>query len=113
MTAFSVTPRAPYRAAVIAGAALLAAALTLIQASSAQPPAPTPHPTMPIKQLMETTITEASGTFNDAMLHASEAALAAAARTKDHDALLKAGDLRYAPCEGCHLQFNPGVANPN
>src|SRR5512134_3569972 len=116
-------------------------------------------PTMPIRQLMETTITDASnaiwaaydppasdeqwkaleqaalslvaaskvnaigGTgpmdnewarqpawkpFNDAMLAASEAALAAI-RKKDHEALLAASDALYSPCEGCHLVFNPGV----
>lgn len=50
--------------------------------------------------------------FNAAMLQASEAALQAV-RTKNHEALLAAGDQLYAPCEGCHLQFNPGVANQN
>jgi cytochrome c556 len=118
---------------------------------------------MPIKQLMETTITEASnaiwnaydppasdeqwkaleeaalnliaatkvtalgGTgpmdndwvkqpawqpFNSAMLAASESALAAI-RAKDHAALLAASDALYPPCEGCHLQFNPGVVDKN
>jgi cytochrome c556 len=118
---------------------------------------------MPIKQLMETTITDASnaiwaasdppttdeqwksleqaaldlvaatkvnavgGTgpmdnewakqpawkpFNDTMLAAGEAALAAI-RKKDHDALLAASDALYPPCEGCHLVFNPGVVNQN
>jgi len=120
-------------------------------------------PTMPIRQLMETTITDTSnaiwaaydpptsdeqwkaleqaalslvaaskvnaigGTgpmdndwakqpawkpFNDAMLAASEAALAAI-RKKDHEALLAASDALYPPCEGCHLVFNPGVVNQN
>ena len=36
-----------------------------------------------------------------------------AIRAKDHAALLKAGDVLYGPCEGCHLQFNPGVVNQN
>jgi hypothetical protein len=145
-------------------AAAFVATAALIQASSAQPPAgAAPQPTMPIKQLMETTITEASnaiwnaydpptsdeqwtaleqatltlidatkinavgGTgpmdnewakqpawkpFNDAMLAAGEAALKAV-RAKDHTALLAAGDVLYPPCEGCHLQFNPGVVNQN
>jgi hypothetical protein len=46
------------------------------------------------------------------MLAASEAALVAI-RAKDHDALLKAGDELYPPCEGCHLVFNPAVVNQN
>jgi cytochrome c556 len=50
--------------------------------------------------------------FNDTMLAASEAALAAI-RKKDHEALLAASDALYPPCEGCHLVFNPGVVNQN
>jgi cytochrome c556 len=50
--------------------------------------------------------------FNEAMRQASDAALQAA-RARDHKALLAAGDVLYAPCEGCHLQFNPGVVNQN
>jgi hypothetical protein len=50
--------------------------------------------------------------FNDAMRQASDAALAAI-RAKNHTALLAAGDQLYPPCEGCHLQFNPGVVNQN
>jgi cytochrome c556 len=50
--------------------------------------------------------------FNDAMLAASEKALAAI-RARDHDALLAAGDDLYPPCEGCHLVFNPGVVEQN
>jgi hypothetical protein len=145
--------------------ATASAAIALAAATFAQPPASAaaPRPTVPIKQLMETTITDASNTiwgaydpptsaeqwaalekaalalieatkvnavggtgpmdnewvkqpawkpFNDAMLQASEAALAAI-RAKDHDALLAAGDVLYPPCEGCHLQFNPGVVNQN
>jgi cytochrome c556 len=141
----------------------VATAIALSAIGSAQPSASgnAPRPTMPIRQLMETTITEASNTiwgaydpptsdeqwtelekaalalieaakvnaqggtgpmdnewakqpawkpFNDALLQASEAALAAV-RAKDHDALLAAGDVLYPPCEGCHLQFNPGVVN--
>jgi cytochrome c556 len=145
-------------------AAALTTTAALLQASSAQPaPGAALQPTMPIKQLMETAITEASNTiwgaydpptsaeqwsalehaaqmlidatkiaavggtgpmdnewakqpawkpFNDALLAASEAALEAA-RAKDHTALLAASDALYPPCEGCHLQFNPGVANQN
>lgn len=145
--------------------ATVAVAIALSAVTFAQPPAlgEAPRPTMPIKQLMETTITDASNTiwgayepptsdeqwatlekaalalieaakvnavggtgpmdnewakqpawkpFNDAMLQASESALAAV-RAKDHDALLAAGDVLYPPCEGCHLQFNPGVVNQN
>jgi cytochrome c556 len=146
-------------AVLTATAALLGA--VLLGHVAAQPPAPASRPTMPIKQLMETTITDASnaiwaaydpptsdeqwkaleaaavslvaaakvtaigGTgpmdnewarqpawkpFNDTMLAASEAALAAI-RKKDHTALLAASDALYPPCEGCHLVFNPGVVN--
>lgn len=151
--------------AVALAIATLAAAIASTSAALAQPPSAddAPRPTVPIKELMETTITDASNTiwgayepptsaeqwaelekaalalieatkvnavggtgpmdnewakqpawkpFNDAMLQASEAALAAA-RAKDHDALLAAGDVLYPPCEGCHLQFNPGVVNQN
>lgn len=48
--------------------------------------------------------------FNQVMINAGKAALEAA-RAQDHEALLAAGDVLYPPCEGCHLQFNPGVAN--
>jgi cytochrome c556 len=145
--------------------ATLAVAIAWGAATFAQSPASgeAPRPTVPIKELMETMIAEASNTiwstydaptsaeqwaaleqaalalieaakvnavggtgpmdnewakqpawktFNDALLQASEAALAAA-RAKDHDALLAAGDLLYPPCEGCHMQFNPGVVNQN
>ena len=140
-----------------------AAAIALAGSAFTQPPGAeeTPRRTVPIKELMETTITDASNTiwgaydpptsaeqwaeiekaalalidaaklnavggtgpmddewvkqpawkpFNDAMLQASEAALAAS-RAKDHDALLAAGDVLYPPCEGCHKLFNPGVVN--
>jgi hypothetical protein len=50
--------------------------------------------------------------FNEAMISAANAALKAV-RAKDHAALLAAGDILYPPCEGCHLQFNPGVVNQN
>jgi hypothetical protein len=46
--------------------------------------------------------------FNRAMIAAGRDALAAA-RARDRDALVAAGDVLYPPCEGCHLQFNPGV----
>lgn len=48
--------------------------------------------------------------FNEVMISAGRDALEAI-RARDHDALLTAGDVLYPPCEGCHLQFNPGVAN--
>ena len=47
--------------------------------------------------------------FNTALINASASALTAA-RARDHDALLAAGDALYPPCEECHLQFNPGAA---
>jgi hypothetical protein len=50
--------------------------------------------------------------FNEAMLQASQSALAAI-RAKNHEALLAAGDQLYPPCEGCHMLFNPGVVNQN
>lgn len=46
--------------------------------------------------------------FNQAMIAAGEAALEAS-RNQDIDALLAAGDVLLAPCEGCHQQFNPAV----
>jgi hypothetical protein len=46
--------------------------------------------------------------FNDAMIRAGLDALEAI-RARDSEALIAAGDLLYPPCEGCHLQFNPGV----
>jgi hypothetical protein len=46
--------------------------------------------------------------YNQAMTTAGYNALRAI-RERDHDALLEAGDELYPPCEGCHLQFNPGV----
>ena len=48
--------------------------------------------------------------FNQAMIVAGKAALEAS-RNKDPQALLAAGDLLLAPCEGCHQQFNPAVIN--
>ena len=147
-------------ATVTVAAAIVSLAVTFAQAPAS---GEAPRPAMPIKQLMETTITDASNTiwgaydpptsaeqwaalekaalalieatkvnavggtgpmdnewakqpawkpFNDAMLQASESALAAI-RAKNHDALLAAGDVLYPPCEGCHLQFNPGVVNQN
>ena len=47
--------------------------------------------------------------FNQVMINAGTDALAAI-RARDHDALLTAADVMYPPCEGCHIQFNPGVA---
>jgi hypothetical protein len=140
------------------------AAVSAIVALSAQPPPSAAlQPTMSTKQLMETTITDASNTiwnafdppksdeewaaleraalalidatklnavggtgpmdkewaaqpawkpFNEAMLQASQGALTAI-RAKNHEALLAASDQLYPPCEGCHLQFNPGVVNQN
>jgi hypothetical protein len=49
--------------------------------------------------------------FNQIMINAGNDALQAI-RARDHDALLTASDVMYPPCEGCHLQFNPGVVNP-
>ncbi len=46
--------------------------------------------------------------FNKVMANAGLDALKAA-RARDRDALAAAGDVLYPPCEGCHLQFNPGV----
>jgi cytochrome c556 len=48
--------------------------------------------------------------FNQVMIGAGQDALAAI-RARDHDALLVASDVLYPPCEGCHMQFNPGVVN--
>ncbi|MGD2167542.1 MAG: hypothetical protein PVF63_05500 [Gammaproteobacteria bacterium] len=48
--------------------------------------------------------------FNQVMLQASRDALEAI-RKHDHAALLVASDILYPPCEGCHMQFNPGVVN--
>jgi cytochrome c556 len=47
--------------------------------------------------------------FNAVMVQAGLDALKAS-RARDRDALAAAGDVLYPPCEGCHLQFNPGVA---
>jgi hypothetical protein len=48
--------------------------------------------------------------YNQVMINAGLDALKAI-RARDHAALLSAGDVLYPPCEGCHLQFNPGVVN--
>jgi hypothetical protein len=48
--------------------------------------------------------------FNEVMISAGSDALKAI-RARDHAALLAAGDVLYPPCEGCHLQFNPGVVD--
>jgi hypothetical protein len=50
--------------------------------------------------------------FNQAMIKAALDALKAT-RARNSEALLAAGDVLYPPCEGCHLQFNPGVAEEN
>ena len=47
--------------------------------------------------------------FNAVLVQAGLDALKAI-RARDSAALLAAGDVLYPPCEGCHLQFNPGVA---
>lgn len=47
--------------------------------------------------------------YNQAMTTAANDALVAA-RGRDLDALLAAGDALLPPCEGCHRDFNPGVA---
>jgi len=46
--------------------------------------------------------------FNEAMIGAGRDALKA---IRARDALTAADDVLYPPCEGCHLQFNPGVAD--
>ena len=46
--------------------------------------------------------------FNRALVDAGLDALKAV-RARDLAALTAAGDVLYPPCEGCHLQFNPGV----
>jgi hypothetical protein len=43
------------------------------------------------------------------MIEAGKDALKAI-RARNSEALIAAGDVLYPPCEGCHLQFNPGVA---
>ena len=48
--------------------------------------------------------------FNGVMISAGRDALDAI-RARNVDALLGAGDVLYPPCEGCHLQFNPGVVD--
>jgi hypothetical protein len=50
--------------------------------------------------------------FNEAMIKAGLDALKAT-RARDREGLVAAGDVLYPPCEGCHLQFNPGVAAAN
>jgi len=46
--------------------------------------------------------------FNTAMIEAGKAALEAS-KKQDADALIAAGDVLLAPCEGCHQGFNPAV----
>jgi hypothetical protein len=50
--------------------------------------------------------------FSAAMIKAGLDALKAI-RARDSEALIASGDVLYPPCEGCHLQFNPGVAAGN
>lgn len=50
--------------------------------------------------------------FNKAMANAGLDALKAT-RARNLDALLEAGGTLYYPCEGCHLQFHPGVLAEN
>lgn len=50
--------------------------------------------------------------FNKALVNAGLDALKAS-RARNSDALLAAGDVLYPPCEGCHMQFNPGVVGEN
>jgi hypothetical protein len=50
--------------------------------------------------------------FNDVMIKAGLDALKAI-RARDSAGLIAAGDVLYPPCEGCHLQFNPGVTAEN
>ena len=114
--------------------AALAVVSAIVTPSAQTPPSAVPQPTVTTKQLMETAITDASNVvwsasdaptsdeqwaaqpawkpFNEAMLQASQGALKAI-RAKNHEALLAASDQLYPPCEGCHLQFNPGVVNQN
>ena len=143
--------------------AAVAVVIAIVTPLAQTPPDAVPQPVLTTKQLMETTITDASnaiwnafdaptsdeqwaaleraalalidaakvnavgGTgpldkewaaqpawkpFNEAMLQASQGALAAI-RAKNHEGLLAAGDRLYPPCEGCHVQFNPGVVNQN
>ena len=85
----------------------------------AQPPAgAAPQSSMTTKQLMETTITDASNaiwnafdapTSDEQWAGLEKAALALIDATK----LNAVGDVLYAPCEGCHLQFSPGPVNQN
>lgn len=46
--------------------------------------------------------------FSAAMTSAGKDSLKAI-RNRDMEALFEAGDALLAPCEGCHLQFNPGL----
>ena len=50
--------------------------------------------------------------FSKVMTNAGEDSLKAI-RNRDLEALFEAGNVLYPPCEGCHLQFNPGVINQN
>ena len=46
--------------------------------------------------------------FADTLIGAAKDARKAA-EAKDLDALFKANDVLYPPCEECHIQFHPGV----
>lgn len=48
--------------------------------------------------------------FNKSM-QSSAMEMLRAIRVRDLDAMIKNGDELYSACEGCHLQFNPGVIN--
>lgn len=48
--------------------------------------------------------------FDQALVAGGRQALAAI-RERNLEALQAAGDAIYAPCEGCHMLFNPGVVN--
>ena len=48
--------------------------------------------------------------FNQMMVKAAKDALVAIEK-RDVEAFLQAGDELYPPCEGCHLVYNPGVAD--
>jgi hypothetical protein len=47
--------------------------------------------------------------FNAIMVEVGLDALKADARSRQ-GYTRRAGDVLYPPCDGCHLQFNPGVA---
>ena len=76
-----------------------------------QPPAAA-KPVITIKEVMEKTITPATNTqWNAPEAPTGEQwpALEEAIRARDAARLQTGGDPLYAPCEGCHSVFNPGV----